>query len=87
MSKYLGASKLNYIEMKRYNVNFSFNRSVLINPDGSGYIINMTTDNEFAYGLASTNLFLQMYEGYLPLFMFYSSDLLLANYNRCLALP
>lgn len=75
------------MQTKQYKVIFEFRRSVLINPDGSCYLLNSTMDTEFIYGFASLNLYCQMYDGYLPLFMVYDFDFLLNSYYHCLSLP
>lgn len=62
-------------------------RTVLISPDGSSFIINSTTDNEFMYGFASVNLFCRMYEGYVSQFMSRPEHVLLESYNSSLFLP
>ena len=73
--------------MKKYSVIFTMDRTVLISPDGSSFIINSTTDNEFMYGFASVNLFCRMYEGYLSQFMSRPDNLLWDSYNSSLCLP
>ncbi len=75
------------MKQKQYNVRFEFCRSVLISPDGSSYLINSNTDNEFMYCFANMNLFCQLYDGYLPFFMMYSFDFFIHSYIVCLSLP
>jgi hypothetical protein len=73
--------------MKQYNIIFSSHRTVLICPDGSSYLINSTTDNEFRYGAASMNTSWRMYEGYHTQLMWYPDDALLISYYNSLSLP